>query len=212
MRISPIEGAVQKETAPQLLRQITMHSAWDWNLAGYQESAECTIPPHVNSFGTICHPICTVHFDISNNAFNWEQNASNQVSFSCFYQASHSKLIVFGIFGLLPRTKSGKQLVLILFNLYSKCTCAISTQNISSTHVVHIFLDRCSIIYVILDIIPSDIDQHLVNKYLFLLCNYLGVERIAATAYHALSNKPCIATTRLLQRGLYCIWPRRHKL
>lgn len=81
-----------------------------------------------------------------------------------FSRSDRLELIANDFHGLLPRTRSDSQLVIIITDRYSKMTHAILTTKILSTHVAEIIPDNCFMPYLIPDIILSDNGQHVLSK------------------------------------------------
>lgn len=58
----------------------------------------------------------------------------------------------------------------------------------TATHVANMFLDHRIVPYSIRDHLVADNGPHFVSKFFATLCGFLGVKRLATTAYHFQTN------------------------
>lgn len=79
--------------------------------------------------------------------------------------------------GLLPRTESGNQYLVIIIDRYSKLNGKLLATNISSTHVAHTVFKHYVIANEIPDFILSQNGQQFVSRCFITFCSYLDVKK-----------------------------------
>lgn len=92
-----------------------------------------------------------------------------------FPRAGLLKFVDINIFGLLPRTKTGSQHLIIITDKYIRLTRAVTIAKVTSTRILHIFFHDLVKLYSILDVIISDNGQKFVSNLFSSLCTYLTV-------------------------------------
>lgn len=88
----------------------------------------------------------------------------------------------------IKRTKKWNLFVVILTNRYSKLKTAISTAEITSTQLDHVFFHEWAMCYFIHDVILSYTGQQFVGKFFKSLCIYLGLKKLSRTAFQQQTN------------------------
>lgn len=90
--------------------------------------------------------------------------------------------------GLLPKTHQANQYLCVMTDRYSKFTRAIPMSKLSCTHLANIFSDHWIIPLGIPSNFLTDDEPQAVNKFVTLVCGYLGVKHLTKTTYHSQTN------------------------
>lgn len=96
--------------------------------------------------------------------------------------------IIVDVLGLLLKTTSGSQHLVIMTEHHPKRNCAIPTKKAISTHRVTIYLDDWILLYGILGYIMTDKGPQFVFKLSATLYLFLGAEKLTITSYHLPPN------------------------
>lgn len=98
----------------------------------------------------------------------------------------------------------------ILVDRYPKLTRAVSTSKASVTHIATSFYNNCIVPYGILPDLMTDNDIQFLTKLFETVCNFLGLNYITNTAYHAQTNEQETQCNRMLVARL-CHYIAEHQ-
>lgn len=121
--------------------------------------------------------------------------------FQLFHTSGPLDFVARAILGLLPKTTSGDQYVVVVTDRYSNITRAIFSSETTSVHIANIILDHWIIPSGISSFLLTDNGSQFASKLFATLCGIPGVRCLTTTAYHPLTNSQAkqISKTRVAE-------------
>ena len=187
VRIAPLDGAVQK-VVPASLKDRILKLGHFPPLSGH--------PGQRRMYDTMRRSLYWQHManDINNtvercpSCLKHRPHPVHQRHLKLFPAKGPLEYIAIDILGPLPRTKTGRQYVVVITDRYSKLTRAVPTAKITAPVVAAVVLEHWVIPYGIPNHILSDNGSQFVSKFFSALCAFLGAKLTTTTAYHPQTN------------------------
>jgi len=188
VRISKLDGAVQVvvplSLQPKLLR-LGHYSL----LAGHPGSRRMyDTMRHEFYWPNMARDVYQVVLDCQSCAATQGTRHRHQKMMKLFQAKGPLEDIAMDLLGPLPRTRHGKQHVLVITDRYSKLTRTIALSKTTAPHVAQAFVDHWVMPYGIPASVLSDNGPQFVSKFMGAVCGILGVKQLTTTAYHPQTN------------------------
>ena len=188
MRISPIDGAIQR-LVPENLRQRILKMAHYPRLAGHPGSRRMYDTLRRDFYWpNMANDVATLVRNCTSCAKVRGAKHSHQHFLKLFPAAGPLEYVAMDILGPLPKSAKGNQYILVITDRYTKLARAIPLATTTAPVVAEAFLDYWVYPYGMPNYLLTDNGTQFVSKFFETICSYLGIKHLTTTAYHPECN------------------------